>query len=167
MGKTSFNDEYILVLEWYYGHNTNKFILNETYGNKSPDDNPIFDKKLHTISSVKDLQNICIQLNNLGYKITKLELGQDCSFKYDWTVCFRHLIDLVCLENAKILLVKSEHIIFHDEYTLDYDYVNNTSSIFVLDGSRRQGYYFDYILNIDLKKYNSVKNKIQQTLLLG
>ncbi len=163
-GNVPFNESYVLALEWH--HDKNIFILDEKYGNKSPDDYFVLDKKSYKISSIQDLQNICSHLNKIGYQITEVRLSRECSSQYGWTTsCFRHMIDLAWFGNTKTFLVEDEYVKFPD-YLINYDYTKNNSSIVDRKTLKHQAYDFDYILNINLMKYSDLKNTIKQTLLL-
>jgi hypothetical protein len=163
---SSFDEEYFLLLEWHYDDNTHTFLVDEKHGNRSPEDNLILNKS-HSISSIEDLQNICASLNKLGYQIAETRLLLECSSKYTWTEpCFKHIIDLAWFGDTKTFLIQDEYIKFPD-YSMSYVYTKDTCSITDRTGTKQQHYSIDYIPNIDLKKYSSLKKKIKQILLLG
>ncbi len=146
--------ENLLLIEWCYDTNTHSFILiiNNDRLNIS-----------HTITSLRDLKNTCINLNKLGYQIDDIRLLQQCYFCDN---CFQHNINLAWFGNTNTFLVEDEYVKFAD-YSILCNYAKNTTYITDRTTAKRLSYNYDYIPNIDLKKYSSLTNKIKQILLLG
>jgi len=163
-GNVAFSEaSYMLLLEWHYDTITHTFLLTE-HGNRSLTNNSVL-ITTHSISSIEDLESVCHYLNTLGYQITDIRLMIECASHYGWTTsCFKHIIDLAWF--GKSFLLEDEYVKFSD-YTINYDYQNNTSSITTFDDKKLNTYNFDYILNISLKNYKVLKTKIKQILLLG
>lgn len=160
-GSVSFDNEYVGACYWDYDAEIKTFTLGD-WGNKSPEDHNIFFSH-HTITTIVELKAACILLNIQGYKIDEVRLitngcDNDCNFT--------HKYELQWFEDSKSLLLEEEWIKFY-KYKMHNHYAKDESCIIVTNAGVPQVYEFKYILNINFKKYKSLKTKIQQILLIG
>ena len=155
-----FNEDYVAAFYWDYDLNRKTFLL-ASYGNKSPDGHKVLLDN-HTIANIAEVRAVCYLLNQSGYSIDEVRFiidgcDNDCRFG--------HKYELEWFSDSNSLLLEDEwakltDYIIYNHYAKDESFIRTTTP-------KSQTYDFNYVLNVDLKNYKSLKTKIQQILLLG
>lgn len=159
-GNVAFDDDYVAAFYWDYDYVRKTFSLAD-WGNRSPNGHSVLIAN-HTITSIADVKAVCYLLNQSGYLIDEVRFiidgcDNDCRFS--------HKYELEWFRDSNSLLLEAEwakltDYVAYNHYAKDESFIRTTAI-------KSQTYNFDYVLNIDLKSYKSLKTKIQQILLLG
>jgi hypothetical protein len=159
-GSVPFDEDYVASFYWDYDVSRKIFAL-AGHGNKSPNDhNVLFEN--HTIINIADVRAVCYLLNKNGYLIDEVRFIIDGC---DNNCRFSHKYELEWFSDSNSLLLGDEwakltDYVIYNHYARDESFIRTTTP-------KSQTYSFDYVLNVDLKNYKSLKTKIQQILLLG